>query len=98
MIERTPQFLMANLGSEVARLYSAQDAHAAERAATSSVRALNIVDELLKHPELEGRASEINILRTVIEDKTSPAPQYTVSSKDLEAYFMPFALRTLQTV
>lgn len=98
MIERTPNFLMANLGSEVARLYAAKDADNDERVVASSERALHIIDELSAHPELEGRAEEIDILRDVIEDTTSPTPQYRVSSKDLEAYFMPFALRTLQTV
>lgn len=97
-IERSSQFLMANLGSEVARLYAAKDSNINERVVASSERALHIIDELSAHPELEGRAGEIDILRDVIEDTTYPTPQYGVSSKDLEAYFMPFALRTLQTV
>ncbi len=89
---------MANLGSEVARLYSAKDAHAEERIVSSSTRALHIIDELSIHPEMSGHTGEINILRSVIEDTASPAPKFTVSSKDLEAYFLPFALRNLETV
>lgn len=97
-IERSSQFLMANLGSEVARLYASKDANNGERMAASSTRALHIVSELSAHPELQGRTGEIDILRDILTDAISTAPIYDVTRKDLEAYFMPFALRTLPTV
>lgn len=89
---------MANLGSEVVRLYSALDTDAFEKVVESRTRALYIVDELLSCPQMQGRSGEIEILRDVIHDTAEATPKYLVKGKDLEAYFMPFAMRTLQSI
>lgn len=98
MMPRTSHFLMANLGSEIARFYRAMDTNAMERALACSERALRIIEELRTYPELRGRTDEIDILSAILQDASSAAPAYKVSHQDLEAYFMPFALRTLHTV
>ena len=87
---------MANLGSEVARLVRAVESKSLARADESCTRALDIVNELLAHPELKGRTEEIEILKDVIEDISSVMPKYRIKSEELESYFMPFAMRTLR--
>ena len=89
---------MANLGSEVARFYRALSTNASDRAIESRIRAFHIIDELLASSQMQGHTGEIEILRDVIEDASTVAPKYSVKAKDLELYFMPFAMRTLQSV
>jgi hypothetical protein len=96
MIPRTSNFLMANLGSEIVRLCQAAEARNLDRVTESCARALHITDELIAHPSLEGRTGEIEILKNVIEDIAGAVPKYDISHKDLESYFMPFAVRALQ--
>jgi hypothetical protein len=98
MIQKDATFLMANLGSEVARLYKAIDLKSSQRVEESRTRALRIIDELLLNPQTQGRSGEIKILKDVIEDISTPMPKYLVKSKEFEVYFMPFALRTLQGI
>ncbi len=89
---------MANLGSEVARLYKAMDSHSYDRAAESRARALHIIDELLAGPQTKGRTGEVIILKDIIENVSEAEPELRITGKELEAYFMPFAMKTLQNI
>ncbi|MBA3789342.1 hypothetical protein H0X32_03025 [Patescibacteria group bacterium] len=93
--DRTPTFLMANLGSEFIRLYVALEGTDLVRIEESRARAMRIIDTLPLHPELKGRTDEIEILRNVLEDSILSKPRYRINKNDLEAYFAPFALRVL---
>ena len=90
--ERTPAFLMANLGSEIQRLYASTDLDHQEE---SCLRAFRIIEALKEHPQLQKRTGELEILGNILNDKKSPHPRLKVTSEDLQAYFMPFALRAL---
>lgn len=93
--ERTATFLMANLGSEVSRLFSAQNSGEKDKGLGAAARAHEILDELLARPEMKERGGEINILYDIIEDAFSDTPRYPLRKEELENYFMPFALRTM---
>ena len=59
MRERTPLFLMANLGSEVSQLFLHLEKGERERSMSVTVRAQKIIEELLAHPELRGKTKEV---------------------------------------
>jgi stress response protein YsnF len=84
---------MANLGSEMMRLYKAIETHADERAQESRQRALSLIEELLSCLKKESQKEEVKILKEIIEDSAASVQQYRIKKKDLELYFIPFALR-----
>jgi hypothetical protein len=89
---RTPLFYMANLGSEVARLSSALENGVAD-AQASLARCLHILDEYERIEPSTGGKKEAETLRRVLVDFVRQEREYSVSAKQLEEYFMPFALR-----
>jgi len=94
-MRRTATFLMANLGSDMSQLFSYIDKGELEKAKSPAERANKIIDELLDHPELNGRKMEVEILRKIIEDAFSEERIFEVKKEEIEDYFMPFALRAL---
>ncbi len=93
--KRSALFLMANLGSEVSRLYGCVEEKEHRRARESKKRALAIIEELKKSPELRHRTEEVRLLADIIEDLMSEPRKYIVKKKDCEEYFFPFALRLM---
>ena len=89
-------FLMANLGSDVSQLFSHLERGEQLLAVSAAGRAQKIVVELLMHPELQGRTGEVEMLQSIIQDTLSGKRLFEVSKNELEAYFMPFALRVLR--
>ena len=93
--ERTTTFLMANLGSEIVRFFGLKKNGLTGMAKASAERALKIVDSLLNRPDVGGGKEEVKILKMIIEDALSDKPVCTVTEKELNSYFNPFALRVL---
>ena len=89
---RTPLFYMANLGAEVARLSAARKRSIDDAKAALS-RCLNIIDEYERVEKSRGGIEEAETLRRVLSDFIKKKRQYSVDAEQLEAYFMPFALR-----
>lgn len=89
---RTPLFYMANLGSEVARLNSAQERGGSDVEAPLA-RCLHILDEYERVELSLGGRKEAETLRRVLIDFAKQEHKYSVSAEQLEDYFMPFALR-----
>lgn len=94
---RTSLFLMANLGSEMVRLFAAVERHDELRAAQSAARATFIINELESHEELRGRTAEVKVLAAIVEDVRSGAKKLSVSRRQIERYFLPFALKVMQS-
>ena len=97
MISRTPQFLMANLGSEISRLLDWKEKGEKALAKKSLTHSLRILDQIGRFPEMQRRAGELLQLRAVIEDIVSDVHKYSVTRDDIQDYFFPFALRTMRT-
>jgi len=93
--KRTSSFLMANLGAEVSRIFSAKKAQDEIRAKECLIRAENILKEIMTFPDMKKRATEIEILSEVIRGIAIPKPTITVSEQNITSYFMPFALQSL---
>ena len=94
-IERTPLFLMANLGSDMSQLFLNLEKNDEKFANMSAVRAEKIVNELLAMPEMKSRVVEIEVIKDVIKDALSEKPLLNINKNQIEEYFMPFALRLM---
>lgn len=91
-MERTPLFYLANLGSEVNRIFTLKEKGLLKEAEGAYIRAMGIVEKLLNHPELEGRTGEIKILKDYLEQSmTSDRAQFL--KKEWQSYFYPYAKR-----
>ena len=91
--KHTPAFLMANLGSEVARLLSALEKDDKELSEGARNRSERIIEEIKLSLKTESSKKEVQVLADVIKDFCQPKRQYSVSPISLKQYFLPFALR-----
>ena len=94
--ERSALFLMANLGSEVARFLSALEGGDRILAEGALGRAKEILSKLSALDEMKPRQPELAILEDVITDFASQPRRYAVRSEEIRNYFAPFALRMVE--
>ena len=93
--ERTPAFLLANLGSEVSRLTRALSYGELQLSEGALSRARAILDTLESLPLRFPERKEIVLLREVIEDLPKDNRCFSVSEESLMSYFYPFARKVL---
>ena len=91
-MERTPLFYMANLGSEVNRIFILKEKGLLKEADGAYYRAMGIVEKILSHPDLEGRTGEIKILKDYLE-QSMISDRARFLKKEWEGYFSPYANR-----
>lgn len=91
---RTSLFLMSNLGSEVARIFSAKEKGNGDMLESATNRAKNILLELKGLPDVKNNA-EIGILENIINDIGESNRKYEISSEQLMSYFYPFTARLM---
>lgn len=93
-MERTPLFYLANLGSEVNRIFTLKENGMLKEAEGAYVRSLGIIEKLLNHSELKGRTGEIKMLKDYLEQSMiSDRAQFL--KKEWQRYFSPYANRLL---
>ena len=90
--KRTAAFLMANLGSEVSRLYAWKNKGDIDSARACYERAKKILARVEQNIEMQSRKQELLILGNVIDDVLRKKPKYTVSEIQLKDYFLPIAV------
>ena len=93
--ERTPTFLMANLGSEMTRLFESKKKGQFEMAKSSAERAYKIIDTFIVHRDSGEGKKEAEILRMIIRDSLSDKPELNINEDDLSSYFKSFANRII---
>ena len=86
---------MANLGSELIRFFALRKRGEEQNALASATRARKIIQDMSAREDIGNGKQELVILEKIIEDALSQSPQYRITDKDLNSYFMPFASRTL---
>ena len=91
-MERTPLFYLANLGSEVNRIFTLKEKGLLKEAERAYARAMDIVEKLLSHPDLEGRTGEIKILKYYLE-QSMIIDHARFFKKEWVGYFSPYANR-----
>ncbi|MDP2593229.1 MAG: hypothetical protein Q8P52_01085 [bacterium] len=95
--ERTATFLMANLGSEVSRLFLACEKEDGEKTEGAYNRAQKIIAEIKTMAEVtKERKEELGKLEQVIEDIYKKEGVFNVSYESINKCFLPFALFALK--
>lgn len=92
---RTPQFYMANLGSEVVGMYSAIESGDMKRREACYGRAKKIISDFSAIEKGAGALTEISKLEEIIDDLALGGKQFEIPKTDIEQYFFPFALRMM---
>ena len=94
---RTPLFLMANLGSEVSKLYLFIEKKETKMAHETLLCATRIIDEIRQFPEMKTRAQELELLSCALRDTVKEKPILKITPTHLKAYFHPFVSRLMSS-
>ncbi|MBM2818074.1 MAG: hypothetical protein HW401_664 [Parcubacteria group bacterium] len=87
---------MANLGSEVHRIFTLKEKGLLKEADGALNRALGIIEKLLNHPDLEGRTEEIKMLKGYLE-QSAKGERVQFLKEEWQRYFSPYANRLSST-
>ena len=90
--EKSPVFYMANLGVEVARIFSWKEKNDSDMIHAACERAKKIINYLLNSPS-NGAKEEGKTLSDIIDDIVSVRPTNNITAESLNTYFMPFMLK-----
>jgi hypothetical protein len=94
--ERTPMFLMANLGSEVTRLLSAKKCGDGGSVKEALKRCRGILRTLGESCSERSAREELRLLQSVIERQVADSADVPlVLEQSLKRYFVPFAVRVM---
>ncbi len=94
---RDTNFYMANLGSELIRMISARDKGDKTSSLSSAERCLSLIEKALDTAKSHLHRQEISILKDIVEDAVSETEhKYSITKKEVESYFYPFALRFMK--
>lgn len=96
MNSRSTLFLIANLGSEITKIFSAKKTKNHSMLETALKNAESIISELKNISETRDN-KEVDILGDIVQDFKEVKPKYDIPREDFEAYFYPFALKLLST-
>ena len=97
-MEKNATFYMANLGSELLRLFIWREKKDEHNAKASALRCLKIIKDLQQVSSKPGAIKEAHILEDIIKDfMENDLKNYSISKEDLEKYFNPFAMRVMST-
>lgn len=91
-MERTPLFYLANLGSEINRIFTLKERGLSREAEDAHIRARDIIEKLLNHPDIEGGTQEIKILKDYLEQSVR-SERVQFFKKEWQGYFSPYATR-----
>ncbi|PIU15915.1 hypothetical protein COT20_01020 [bacterium (Candidatus Gribaldobacteria) CG08_land_8_20_14_0_20_39_15] len=83
---------MANIGSEVSRMIAAKERGDALNLQQSTERALEILDLTINSNQKKSCFRELLRLRDVLADYGFNLFNFVVDKRDLNEYFLPFAL------
>jgi len=87
-------FYMANLGSEMERVFSWREKGDNEAMEHACDRATAIIDKVDIAPASDG-GKELSLLKKIIEDIKSNTQNYSIQRNSMRAYFIPFVLKMM---
>ena len=93
--DRNLSFYMANLGSEISRIFSYKEKGQKELMENCYIRVKDIFSKLSILPEAKSRKLELDILADVLNDFQKNTGKYEITEESLKNYFLPFAIRVL---
>ncbi|OHB16198.1 MAG: hypothetical protein A2431_02200 [Candidatus Zambryskibacteria bacterium RIFOXYC1_FULL_39_10] len=90
-------FYMANLGSEVQRIFSWKEKGDKETMQNAYKRATLIIDKI-KSFNNESANAEMDILQKFFDELILEKMEYSISRNQISSYFNPFALRVINSL
>lgn len=97
MEEKPIYFYMANLWSEVEKIFVWKERGDNEAMQSALKRAIPIIDKIKSFNNTSATA-EINILQDILIDLNSSERKYLISREQLSSYLNPFALRVVNNL
>lgn len=98
IIQRKPlHFYVANLGSEIQRIFSWKEKKDENAARNAYDRALGIMGTIRDFRNSSAN-TEMDILQEALEDLISGSKNYQLDREQMSSYFNPFALRILNNL
>ena len=95
-MKKNNTFYMANLGSELMRAFLLREKGDKENATASALRCSKIIHDLAGSENSASELKELLILEDILKDfLENNLKNYSISKKDLESYFNPFAIRAM---
>ena len=95
MQDKTICFYMANLWSEVEKIFMWKEKGDREAMQSAMARAIPIIEKIKSFNNKNANA-EMGILEDVLTDLNSSERKYLADRKQLSSYLSPFALRIVQ--
>lgn len=92
--EKPIHFYVANLGSEVQRIFVWKEKGDKQAMQNAYKRAISIIDTI-KNFHNKSADTEMNILLKSLENLISDNEKYALDRNQISSYFNPFALRLL---
>ena len=92
---RTPQFYMANLGSEIVGIYSAIARGDGGGKTVCYARAKKIINDFRQLEKRQSALAEVGKIEEIVEDLMSDVKKFAIPKADIENYFLPFATRLM---
>lgn len=92
--ERPLYFYVANLGSEVQRIFSWKEKGDKEAMENAYQRAITIVDTIEKFNNASAN-KEMSIFKSILNSVVSGSLEFNLDRDQVSAYFNPFALRVI---
>lgn len=94
LTERNHLFYLANLGSEMLRVFSALEKGDIELKRSSIDRCNNLIDKIIKSDNLIDKNHEVFILKQILDSLLiDESKEFFITKKEINNYFNPFALR-----
>ncbi len=90
-------FYVANLGSEVQRIFSWKEKGDKEAMENAYKRAVSIIDTV-KNFHNKSATTEMDILKKSLEDFISEDSKSILNRNQISSYFNPFALRVINNL
>lgn len=97
MQERPNYFYMANLWSEVEKIFIWKERGDKNAMSSASNRALSIIEKVKNSADRSARAEAL-ILEDILTDLESLNRKYAVSRSEMSVYLKPFASRLLAPI
>lgn len=82
---------LANIGSEVSRMFHWKKKENHGASLESFFRALELLDFSIADPRWRGKRRELTRLREIVCDRGVDAHEYDISEESLQKYFLDFA-------
>jgi|SRR3989344_4591745 len=95
--EKPIYFYVANLGSEVQRMFVWKEKGDKEATQNAYKRAISIIERIKSFGNKSANA-EMSVLQKSLKELTSESNKFNLNRRQMSSYFNPFALRVMNNL